>query len=411
MKRALSLALVLAAMVAPPTAATEARGDDSGILVTFDNVGASRLAARGGAPYRFRKRYGTAVTARESADAIAREYGLVAVKEWPIRSLAVLCLLYRVPNGADRADLIAMLESDDRVESAQALHVFETMDSGISYDDTYASLQHGLASMGIASAHRYATGGGVRVAVIDSIVDAEHEDLRGRIARLESFVDPALPAEKAHGTAVASVIGAQANNARGIVGVAPGSTLEVMTSCWADAARGKAVCDSFSLAQALDFLLLDPPQVVNLSLVGPPDPLIERLLAALDRAGAILVAAQGTHPGRSFPASMPGTIAVSSVPPRTDVAVREADKHGLYAIGERVMVAVPDNAYDFRSGTSLAAAHVSGVIALLLEENPGLGAGRVADLLHASQVAESRKLEQVNACRALRLLNSANDCR
>src|SRR5690606_40707066 len=64
--------------------------------------------------------------------------------------------------------------------------------------------------------------------------------------------------DNTHGTAIASVIGANANNAKGMVGIAPDSRMELYVACWAEQGVFGAVCDSFTLAKALDTLLNDP---------------------------------------------------------------------------------------------------------------------------------------------------------
>src|SRR3989337_4087675 len=132
--------------------------------------------------------------------------------------------------------------------------------------------------MEIPGAHRYWRGKGVRVAIVDSHADAEHEDLKGRVTETFFLADGAGSEDWEHGRAVASVIVANANNAKGIVGIAPESVIESYVACWAESKAINAVCDSFSLAKALDALLADGPDVLNLSLTGPYDPLLERLL-------------------------------------------------------------------------------------------------------------------------------------
>ena len=152
---------------------------------------------------------------------------------WPIRSLSVYCFVYRVPVDSDLEDLIKRLEADARIESVQPLNEFESAAKvSESYDDTYANLQHGLTLLDISVAHRYTTGLGIRVAIIDSQADADHEDLRGRVRKMTDFAEPKKGRANEHGTAVASVIGANANNAVGIVGVAPDASIDVFVSCW-----------------------------------------------------------------------------------------------------------------------------------------------------------------------------------
>ena len=397
-------------MVHATDQATDARRD---ILVTFDNSGAGSLSGGGTAAYRFRKRYTISPQAHRDARAVAAEYSFVEVDHWPIKSLSVYCFVYRIPDDADRNTVLRQLESDVRVESAQPLNEFGTeLSAPEQYDDTYANLQHSLNLLSITAAHRYATGRGIRVAIIDSYADDDHEDLRGRVRRIEVFSEKQKNLNKEHGTAVASVIGANANNALGIVGVAPEASMDVFVSCWEESGNHHAVCTSFTLAKALDALLDDPPNVLNLSLAGPADPLVRRLLIKASDAGVVLVAASTTAPDESnhFPASIDEVIGVESSMPTTDVMPASDGSGELYAPGQQILVAIPDNAYDFRSGSSLAAAHVSGVVALLLSVSPELPSARVQEMLHESQQAEYADTVSVNACLVLQIDDRSRTC-
>src|SRR6202051_1843955 len=132
-----------------------------------------------------------------------------------------------------------------------------------------------------AEAHAWCRGEGIRIAIIDTGADTRHPDLRGAVVQTGNFVDSdaAQFRRDRHGTELAGIIAAVANNHEGIVGIAPGARLAVFKACWqlhddADAAR----CNSFTLAQALTAALDAHVHVVNLSLSGPADPLLRELI-------------------------------------------------------------------------------------------------------------------------------------
>ncbi|MGH8223305.1 MAG: S8 family peptidase [Woeseiaceae bacterium] len=413
-----ALILVSLAALAPAGSLADDRKQDPArdILVTITDRSVARTSGGISAPYRKRKRYAIGAGTRRQATDIAREYSLVEVDRWPIRSLSVFCIVYRIGADADRDGLLSRLRADPRVESAQALQRFETLaNEPARYDDTYTDLQRGLEVMDIPAAHRYSQGRGVRVAIVDSRVDANHEDLKGRVREIRILADGASQ-DAAHGTAVASIIGAAANNARGIVGVAPESEIEVYVACWSEDGHAHAVCDSFTLAKALDEIVDSAPEVLNLSLVGPYDPLLARLLDEVDRAGVVAVAAgsPGGRKGYDFPASLARVIAVGSSDDRLTASrvVLDAGRreHEVYAPGDQIMVALPNDGYDFRSGNSLAAAHVSGVVALLLAVSPNLSFASVASHLRESQRRSQAELPSINACITLQLADAARSC-
>ena len=150
---------------------------------------------------------------------------------------------------------------------------------------------------------------------------------------------------------------------------------------------------------ALDFVLRDPPQVLNLSLTGPEDRLVGRLLDKVLEAGVVVVAANpaGSDSGVSFPASVPGVIAIGQT---GSGALGE-----LIAPGEQILVALPRDQYDMRSGSSLSAAHASGVVALLLSVAPHESVDRLRDILQRSQVGDAAG--SIDACAALQLAGAA----
>ena len=103
---------------------------------------------------------------------------------------------------------------------------------------------------------------------------------------------------------------------------------------------------------------------------------------------------------------MDGVIGVAPSVDGSATAILERGAR-LFAPGDQIMVAVPDNQYDFRSGSSLAAAHVSGVIALILSVSPDESTQTLKDILRQSQVDSGTALS-VNAHAAIQLAHSAS---
>lgn len=206
-----------------------------------------------------------------------------------------------------------------------------------------------------------------------------------------------------HGTEVAGVIAANADNHQGIVGIAPKAVLSVYKACWyPPAPNAGARCNSFTLAKALAGIIDTDARIVNLSLGGPTDPLLNMLLAKLLSQGRIVITAMppnGVVDG--FPDSAPGVIVVrvsgaSAAPPGV-----------LSAPGNDILTTQPGGGYDFTSGSSMAAAHVTGIAALLLSLAPKLDANAVHDLLLRSSKVSSGSL-QVNAASAVSALRIAH---
>ena len=266
------------------------------ILVTLqnDSVGALRTTR---APYQFRKRYRVSPGTRRQAAAIEREFSLERLDDWPIDSLSVYCVVYSVPTGRDLNDVIDALRADSRIHSVQRMNEFSSSASHNDYDDTYAGMQHALPALGVPSAHAYTQGSGARVAVIDSAADVTHEDLQGQVRRVQEFIDPDDDGDDVHGTAIVSIIGALANNSLGIVGVAPASDIDLYVACWNDPGRGHSICNTLTLARAIDAVIKDGADVLNMSLRGPYDPLVDSLLTVAADQGNHHRGCRRTRPG------------------------------------------------------------------------------------------------------------------
>lgn len=343
--------------------------------------------------------YAAGSEARHVGRALAADYHLKEVSSWPIAVLGVHCLAFALPDDADAAQVQAALARDPRVESVQPLLAFETASQP--YNDPYADLQHNVQQMAVAEAQALSRGASVRVAIIDTGVDVAHPDLPPHVVTRNFVDDDAVAfAGDAHGTAVAGVIAAIPNNGVGIVGIAPDVRLLSYKACWRSAAGGtKAACNSFTLAQAISAAIEAHADIINLSLAGPRDPLLTRLVEQAGAAGIIVVGAVPPDGQRdTFPTNIPSVIAVDAIEDGNSAA------DVLRAPGRDVMSLAPHGHYDFYSGSSLATAEVTGLVALLRSERPRLTARDAQTLLSGSATAAP------NACAALESMMPGKRC-
>jgi hypothetical protein len=350
--------------------------------------------------------YGAGQRAASALSDLKRHYNLHEVAGWPIKALGVYCVVVETPAGMDRAMLLKTLAKDDRVKLAQPLQDYSVYsapaaDTHHRYNDPYVDLQRGFVETDAALAHNVSQGEGVHIAVVDTGADLTHPDLQGRIHDTHDMVDDDAVAfdHDHHGTEVAGVIAADANNRQGIVGIAPKAVLSMYKACWyAPEPHGGARCNSFTLAKALAAIIDTDARIVNLSLGGPADPLLDKLLSQLLSQGRIVVAALPPS-GRldGFPDNAPGVIVV-----RVSGA-SSAPSGVLSAPGNDILTTQPGGGYDFTSGSSMAAAHVSGIAALLLSLSPKLDARAVRQLLLQSSKS-SHGVAEVNAAAAVMAL-------
>ena len=377
------------------------------LLLTVADAGARSLQ-RGYHRAGYRASNAAAVTMAD----IEREYALHQVDSWPIPLLGVYCVLVTPAANVSRQAALAQLQRDARVSLAQPMQTFTMKGSdnknsdaknngeksrrGKGYNDPYFSLQYGKYAPRIEQLHQRVTGRGVRVAIVDTGADRTHPDLNGHISISHNFahtgnveLDKELGVDKQfdsdiHGTAVAGIIVAAANNQIGIVGLAPDAEVLMLKACWQlKADEIAARCNSFTLAKALSFAIEQHVDVINLSLAGPADPLLEQLLKIALGRGILIVAAR--DPLGQFPADMPGVIAVDAAAGLSShtVARTVAVRGGIFGDAPRLIVEAeasellstsPNGRYDYFSGSSMAAARVTGFSALMRQQQRTLSA-------------------------------------
>lgn len=219
-------------------------------------------------------------------------------------------------------------------------------------------------------AHSLATGERVRIAVIDSGADTQHPELAGIV--LESF-DAIGTGDRVHphGTAIVGMIAARAR----LRGTAPAAHFLIARAF--GTRRNSNDGTSVNIIKALDWAIQRGARVINMSFAGDRDPAIERRLAVASSRGIILVAAAGNAGANSpplYPAAHPSVIAVTATDDQ-DRIFRGANRGTHVAVaapGVDLWVLALGGDYRLTSGTSFSSAEISGVVALMLERNPGL---------------------------------------
>lgn len=332
---------------------------------------------------------------RRVAEALAREYGLRLISDWPMPALGVDCFVMEIPAGASASRMAEQMSTDPRVESAQSMNLFRVL----GHNDPLYPLQASAKLWHLAEVHKITTGKNVLVASIDTGVEIDHPDLRGQVTLARSFVDGSGFVPETHGTAIAGIIAARADDGVGIAGVAPEAKLMTLRACWEQPGKnGAASCSSFTLGKALQFALNQNAQVINLSLAGPHDRLLERLIDVALARGITIVSAVDTRLGDGgFPAYHAGVLAVAS-----DDA-RELPTNVLLAPGRDIITTTTGGRWSFVTGSSFAAAHVTGVVALLREVAPQMPVRQFRDAMipaGATGVAAARPI-MVDACAAV----------
>jgi len=189
------LATILGALLAltgcaqptrPPAVPAQTAGTDRQLLMMLPQKSLAHYSPAPAQPLGYQQGLNRNATVR-TAEAIARQYGLVLVDNWPMPTLELHCFVVSVPSDASAETVLEQLGRDARVEWAQPMHLYRTL----ARNDRYYSLQTAAQALRLDEVHAIATGRHVRVAEIDSGVDMRHPDLRGQLADAQNFVGPA----------------------------------------------------------------------------------------------------------------------------------------------------------------------------------------------------------------------------
>jgi len=281
------------------------------------------------------------------------------------------CFVMAVTDGRSTEAAVEQVSRDSAVAWSQPVSIYRAQSAPVSHNDPLYPVQPAAKQWRLAELHELATGRGERIAVIDSGISANHPDLAGQLIVSRNFVDGQRQTSEVHGTGVAGIIAARADNKIGIAGVAPDARLLGLRACWQSgkSPESPTICDSFSLVKALYFAIEDKSDIINLSLSGPEDRLIHELLnIGLARGITVVAAVDSGRPGGGFPASVPGVIAVSNT------SLAPALGQVYTAPGRDVPTTEPGGRWYLVNGSSFSAAHVSGLMALVRQKRHSSGA-------------------------------------
>jgi len=321
----------------------------------------------------------TATSAR-AVDSIARKYRLTRLDVQDFTMTRHRLARLRINDGRPVGAVIRSLQSDARVLGAQPNFLYAMQQGAAAQPVAADPLQYFLAKLHLMEAHALAKGERVLVAVVDTPIDATHPDLAGVV---EASFDASGAADKphAHGTGIASVIAAHGK----LTGAAPGVRILAAHAFSSAASSGT----SLNVLKGLDWAGKAKAHIVNMSFAGPADAELHDMLTALRANGAVLIAAVGNAGPKSaplYPAADPSVIAVTAtdMDDKPFVQANRGTHIAVAAPGVNILAAAPDGGYQMPSGTSFAAAQISGIAALLLERNPKLDAASIRRILMAT---------------------------
>jgi len=355
-------ALMVSCASSPDASVAELENTSKVMIVVIDDPRSERRKRGVSGPgYATRLDYKDDPLLHQRAVAIADDHGLSILSEWPLRNLNVHC--FAIVQPAD--EVLDALQSDERVRWVQPFNSFVVKMSDVYAASSESPVNHFNQQFFNEISQR---GNNVNIAVIDTSADTSHPDLlRSRITQANFAGQRGLQSKEAHGTAVVGLIAAKANSPQGMSGFANEANVHLLRGCWQNAA-GKGVCNTLTLALALDAAIDLQPDILNLSLTGPDDKVLNKLLTVLLSKNTLVVAAYDENrvPEKRFPSQQPGVIYAYGMEAESNRPIAE---NILYAPKHAVSL-TPRAGYELVSGHSIATPHIAAMAACLINRHP-----------------------------------------
>ena len=338
------------------------------------------------------------LTPEDTATLVAQGY--VVLQSVDLASLATTLRRLDIPDGVTLEEARAAVRALPSGEAADFNHYYRTGQDDVTEaampeapEPTCDGLHcpaRGLINWpeGIGPA---GCGAPVRIGMIDTGLNPDHAALNGAdIEVIRIAPEDYAPSDAIHGTAVAALLVGDPETR--VPGLLPGLPLLAVDAFHTDAGDERA--DAFTLVRALDRLVQDGVQVINLSLAGPPNTVLEDTIAQVTGPRGIpVVAASGNAGPRAdpaYPSAYDRAIAVTAVD-RNGTAYRRAGRGAhvdLAAQGVEVWTAASIEGARWKTGTSFAAPYVTAAAVLWLQHDPTL----TPDALRARLIREAADL-------------------
>lgn len=300
-----------------------------------------------------------------------RREGYKVIEEIRIPDLKTKILRLKTPEGVEVPDALKQLRQMFPGLPIDANDLLDLSSKpGPQLAQTQAPLDYSRKAVGWGAVPN-SCGAGLKIGMIDGAVDVNHRALKGQKVKFKSFLGKGKkPAEVNHGTAVAVILVGKPNVAGNPGGLLPGA--ELLAAGIFEKRGGRKVGNLAAMVRAVSWFVREKVTLVNLSIAGSHNQIMERLLDRASIKGLLMVAAAGNK-GKKAPPAWPAAhdkvLAVTAVD--EDMSIYEWANRGQYidfaAPGVAIDTMTPSGRKQ-QSGTSFAAPFITGMVAVHLME-------------------------------------------
>jgi subtilisin family serine protease len=298
----------------------------------------------------------------------------------------------KVKNSENFKEILNKLEQNPAVDAAQPNYIFSISGANeTKVNDTRFSNQWGINSINATKAWKITKGSPkIVLAIVDSGVDVTHPEFKDRIVKGYNSENPLYSPrdDMGHGTHVAGIAAAAANNNMGIVGVAP--NIKIMP---VKVINNYGWGNDFNIAEGIKWAADHGANIINLSLGSYwYSQILDDAVQYAHKKGAVIVTAAGNDYGEvyNYPAALSNVLTVTASNKKNELAKFSSysDTTDVSAPGEEIYSsfwnAKKGSTYAYQSGTSMASPHVAGLAALILSVNPKLKPLEVHQIIETS---------------------------
>lgn len=291
-----------------------------------------------------------------------KEIGAEIINMTKFKHLDMVIVTFKVPDELNTRKILEKKLPTSWISQLGRNHIYEASASQLNDKETKNITETGFSKPACKQP--------VVIGLIDTAIEKNHSALNKAKIKTKSFLDSSVSTPTAHGTAVAGILVGDHDSLKPLL---PQATLYSASVFYSrnEYSQGATL---INLVQALDWMAANQVRVINMSLTGPNNPILEKAIQKTADQGMIVVAAVGNEGPASrplYPAAYPQVIGATAVDSKQQIYrwANQGEQIDFAALGVSVMTSRANNQMGRETGTSMAAPVISAMAICKLTEN------------------------------------------